>query len=632
MADNKNETYEDESDVAVDFSNMNKPFRIISINEAGTKFTLNQERLDRVLGLAKKINPDKVIVLSVVGAFRSGKSFLLDLILRFLRHQETCPGPVGPLKENENVPAWAKQGGNILTEGQERPGALPGFTWRPGAERTTTGIWLYGQPFVRAVRNEATGQDEKVPLLLMDTQGMFDFQTTKELTAAIFGLSTLLSSYQVFNVKSQIQEDTLQQLHYFTEFSLYFPIYRSTRYNSCTTSPSSLSTFLSIGGHATTAALLHREDTLQQLHYFTEFSRVALQEFERAAQRSADINADFKLKAGPPFQSLQFLVRDWQNFSEEENIPKCLQEMEGALENALRQNVDDDGTREAIKASFQSLTCFLLPHPGLAMTKKSYDGDLRVVERAFWVLATQFLNTLLQNCSVVKQVQGRDIGADALGMYIRTYAQYFRSGRMPKTLTLVQAISMTTNMCAKEDALSLYRKQMDADCAGSTYHSAEALIALNQAARGNAFDHYDRAAVFGSADHIQETRAELQREMLRVYEQYVKENKLKMTSGLEKYIIPVLAAIVAYVLDFLSDFTCDSWSETCVNMSRLLALFYYLVTLVIGWELYAIYNAQGSAAAGMGVMSLFKSALGKVKEFQDELKERQASGNKKKND
>ena len=74
---------------------------------------------------------------------------------------------------------------------------------------------MWDQPFARILPE--TG--EKVAVVLMDTQGMFDFQTSKELTAAIFGLSTLISSYQVYNLAKQIQEDKLQQLHYFTEFS-----------------------------------------------------------------------------------------------------------------------------------------------------------------------------------------------------------------------------------------------------------------------------------------------------------------------------------------------------------------------------------------------------------------------------
>ena len=56
-------------------------------------------------------------------------------------------------------------------------------------------------------------------VLLMDTQGMFGNDLSKDLTAAIFGLSTLISSHQIYNIKHQIQDNMLDELMYFTEFS-----------------------------------------------------------------------------------------------------------------------------------------------------------------------------------------------------------------------------------------------------------------------------------------------------------------------------------------------------------------------------------------------------------------------------
>ncbi len=52
----------------------------------------------------------------------------------------------------------------------------------------------------------------------MDTQGMFDNETSMSLTAQIFGLSTLVSSYQVYNVDKRLQEDNLQHLALFSEY------------------------------------------------------------------------------------------------------------------------------------------------------------------------------------------------------------------------------------------------------------------------------------------------------------------------------------------------------------------------------------------------------------------------------
>jgi len=52
----------------------------------------------------------------------------------------------------------------------------------------------------------------------MDTQGMFDNETSMSLTAQIFGLSTFVSSYQIYNVDKRLQEDNLQHLALFSEY------------------------------------------------------------------------------------------------------------------------------------------------------------------------------------------------------------------------------------------------------------------------------------------------------------------------------------------------------------------------------------------------------------------------------
>ena len=57
------------------------------------------------------------------------------------------------------------------------------------------------------------------PIVGVDSPGIFDNDTTMSLTASIFGLSTLWSSYQIFNVDKRIEEGTLQQLALFSEYA-----------------------------------------------------------------------------------------------------------------------------------------------------------------------------------------------------------------------------------------------------------------------------------------------------------------------------------------------------------------------------------------------------------------------------
>lgn len=103
----------------------------------------------------------------------AGKSFFLDFCLRYL---------MGDATSQPECDSW-------LGAAEE---ALTGFSWRGGKERETTGIWMWSRPFFRAMAD-----GEEVAVLLMDTQGTFDNETSMKGNCTVFALSTLLSSVQV---------------------------------------------------------------------------------------------------------------------------------------------------------------------------------------------------------------------------------------------------------------------------------------------------------------------------------------------------------------------------------------------------------------------------------------------------
>lgn len=79
------------------------------------------------------------------------------------------------------------------------------------------------------------------------------------------------------------------------------------------------------------------------------------------------------MKEMKPFQRLQFLVRDWQNFDTEykegdspEVFTQVHAEMQKYLQEVLGSRTLSDlkSTREQIVRCFEKLDCFLLPHPG----------------------------------------------------------------------------------------------------------------------------------------------------------------------------------------------------------------------------------------------------------------------------
>lgn len=90
----------------------------------------------------------------------------------------------------------------------------PGFSCRGGKERQTIGIWIWSEVFTHDFDN-----GDKVAIILMDTQGIFDNQSSLKECISIFAISMLLSSVQCYNVMRQVQEDDLTNLRLFTEYA-----------------------------------------------------------------------------------------------------------------------------------------------------------------------------------------------------------------------------------------------------------------------------------------------------------------------------------------------------------------------------------------------------------------------------
>ncbi|KAI0980188.1 hypothetical protein GJ496_004807 [Pomphorhynchus laevis] len=182
------------------------PIQIVDLTDDHS-FELNEDHLRDIL-----FHPDckskKVVVISIAGAFRKGKSFLLDFFLRYLRADD---------KDN-----WMGCKNEPLT----------GFHWRGGCERDTTGIIMWSKPFIVKKSN-----GEAIAILLMDTQGAFDSMSTVRDCATVFALSLMLSSVQIYNLTQNVQEDDLQHLNLFAE-------YGTLALNSCNETPFQKLTFL----------------------------------------------------------------------------------------------------------------------------------------------------------------------------------------------------------------------------------------------------------------------------------------------------------------------------------------------------------------------------------------------------
>lgn len=161
----------------------------------------------------------------------------------------------------------------------------------------------------------------------------------------------------------------------------------------------------------------------------TDFARFAMKK-NRQINRSA---RNYK-----PFQTLVFLMRDWQNQDEyeyglaggatylasvlniESNQPQALQEV-----------------RRYITESFESRNCFLLPYPGPQVSDKSYDGRFSTLGEDFQIQLKDFLIWLLEPKNLKKKkILNSEVNGIEYQEYLKVYFEAFQSNEIPRVDTL----------------------------------------------------------------------------------------------------------------------------------------------------------------------------------------------------
>nr|CAB3224320.1 atlastin-2 [Phallusia mammillata] len=346
-----------------------KPVPIVFANE-NHQFELDEDAIASIL-LQNDVANVPVAVISVAGAFRKGKSFLLNFMLRYLSAEG---------KEN-----WIGNGEDVLT----------GFSWRGGSDRDTTGIMMWSKVF--KIKDLA---GKEIALVLMDTQGAFDSSSTVKDCATIFALSTMTSSLQIYNISQNIQEDDLQHLE-----------------------------------------------------LFTEYGRLAMEEFLEK-----------------PFQSLQFLVRDW-SFPYEFPYGKDGGEslLNKRLEMTEKQHDELQRVRSHIRSCFTELSCYLMPHPGLPVaTNPQFQGALNDINEEFKSCMLQLAPQLLASENIrIKQINGVNITCADLVEYFRSYIKIYSGEKLPQPKSMLQATAEANNLAAVSKSRDLYLQEMEKVCGSS---------------------------------------------------------------------------------------------------------------------------------------------------------------------
>ncbi|XP_039268288.2 uncharacterized protein LOC120343220 [Styela clava] len=148
----------------------------------------------RQMLIRPEIGDRPVAIISIAGCMRTGKSFILNFIIRYLKAEGWKNKDwIGDDSTSTNGPRWSS-----------------------GKNRVTVGISIWNKVFYVPQPNNGS----EMAVLIMDTQGLFDHKTSKEVNTALLTLSTLASSVQIFNVKERINTQHLDYLKTCVEFAM----------------------------------------------------------------------------------------------------------------------------------------------------------------------------------------------------------------------------------------------------------------------------------------------------------------------------------------------------------------------------------------------------------------------------
>lgn len=97
--------------------------------------------------------------------------------------------------------------------------------------------------------------------------------------------------------------------------------------------------------------------------------------------------------------------------------------------------------REHIQKTFDTVECFLMPHPGKIVTRNvTFDGRYKLIDEDFVELMQELIPHLLAPKNlIVKTVNGVSVKAFEMAIYIRQYIDLFKSENLPEAKTIYEA-------------------------------------------------------------------------------------------------------------------------------------------------------------------------------------------------
>jgi len=188
-----------------------------------------------------------------------------------------------------------------------------------------------------------------------------------------------------------------------------------------------------------------------------------------------------------------------------------------------------------------------------------------------------------------KRINGRHISGSELATFFEVYVRLFQEGNssFPKAMTLLDATAEANNRNASDLALASYKDAMSKfEGPRAAFVKEEELKSAHSLAEASALSVFASIATMGSPSNIEAFREQLVEKLKAELKLYLQVNSLRNPfRDFEAYALPILVAIVAWVLSVFvdqlcsSDF-CEATEKTLVNVY----MFIFFSGLLLSWR------------------------------------------------
>lgn len=221
----------------------------------------------------------------------------------------------------------------------------------------------------------------------------------------------------------------------------------------------------------------------------------------------------------------------------------------------------------------------MLPHPGLAVTRKNYDGAIsggKGLETEFRSSLDTYMRRVFGLNLEPKRIHGRSLTAPELLVYIKAYVSLFKdSNKFPEAKTVLQATAEANTRNASSLAMKRYTELMDAEMGPHITRYLNPLDAKEHhvACSTGSLGMFDQMANMGLPSNIAEAREELETLVSEAHEKYTAMNSGRNPmKNIEPYLLPIMIALTAWLLGWFAK-AC-SGASVCDNASELFSHVY----------------------------------------------------------